>query len=300
MEELKTLLAEGQIPFTTKEPLRNWCTFRIGGPAAVFIQPTTPKEVGVVVRACHRQSLPLLVLGRGSNILFSDKGVDGAILHLGKSFSQMKLVNETTIYCQSGALLTDLCHFAQQQGLSGLEPLFGIPGSVGGAVFMNAGAYGGEMSHHILSSTYVDDMGYVGELPIQEMDMSYRHSAYTENGWIVTGVTLRLEPDDPGAIKERMDDFMNRRRTKQPLEYPSGGSTFKRPEGYYASALIDELGLKGTRVGGAMVSEKHAGFVINVDHASCEDVMGVIQQVQKQVWDHKGIVLETEIVILDD
>lgn len=280
------------------EELWEHSSFKIGGPAALFVEPASIAEASAVIKEATRLMLPLLPLGKGSNVLFSDEGYPGTILHLGQRFGEMELLDEHTIRCESGANLSRLCLFAMENGLTGMEPLYGIPGTVGGAVYMNAGAYGGEMKDVLISAEHLDKNGEQGILIGDALQLSYRHSAYSDNEFVITAAIVRLEPGDPEAIKVAMEDFMERRRSKQPLEYPSAGSTFKRPEGDYASALIDRCGLKGLRVGGAMVSEKHAGFLINYDNASCKDVQALIEKVSDEVEKQSGIRLECEVKIL--
>ncbi|MDE6723965.1 MAG: UDP-N-acetylmuramate dehydrogenase, partial [Eubacterium sp.] len=211
----------------------------------------------------------------------------------------IKLVDEETIFAESGASLMKLCRFALDNSLSGLEFAFGIPGSCGGAAFMNAGAYGGEMKDVLYKCRHIDKDGNNGFLEHKDMKLSYRHSAYYDNGCIITGVYLKLKKGNPEEIKAKMDDFLQRRKDKQPLEYPSAGSTFKRPEGYFAGALIEECGLKGKSVGGAEVSTKHAGFVINKGNATCEDILSLCRLCSDTVMKEKGVKLEMEIRVTE-
>ena len=210
-------------------------------------------------------------------------------------FAGIKLIDDETIFALSGTLLIKVCRFAYENGLSGLEFAYGIPGSCGGGAFMNAGAYGGEMKDVMFRCSHIDQNGDRGFLEGDDMRLGYRHSAYYDNGCIITGVYLKLKKADKSEIKAKMDDFMSRRREKQPLEYPSAGSTFKRPEGYFAGTLIEECNLKGKRVGGAEVSEKHAGFVINKGNATCKDVLDLCELVSDTIKKEKGVSLEMEI-----
>lgn len=296
--ELEQYCAENAIPCGRDVPLAGLCTFKIGGPAALLIQPTTAAQVAGLYAAARQAGVPLLVLGRGSNILFSDAGFAGAVLQLGSAFAEMRLVDDTAIDCDSGASLTQLCLFAWEHGLSGLEFAYGIPGSVGGAIYMNAGAYGGEIKDVLTAARHIEPDGGSGELRGEEMRLTYRHSAYSDGDRIITGGRFALQRGDKVEIRARMDDYMNRRRTKQPLDFPSAGSTFKRPEGAYASALIDQCGLKGRRVGGAVVSEKHAGFVVNAGGATCADVKELIALVRREVLEKTGFWLECEVKML--
>lgn len=299
MENLGKLFETHLIEVLYNEPLKNWCTFKIGGNAGIFVQPKNAEEIAFVVTQTKKAGVPLFTLGKGSNLLFSDNGFNGVVMHIGRNMSDIKIIDETTIYSQSGAMLQTFCNFAMENSLTGMETLYGIPGSVGGAVYMNAGAYGGEICDIAYSADYVDLNGRKGTLVEDELDFSYRHSAFTDNGNIITGLTVKLQKGEKSKIKAAMADYMGRRKSKQPLEYPSGGSTFKRPVGNFASALIDQCGLKGTCVGEAMVSEKHAGFVINKGNATAKEVLELIEIVKAKVYKEKGIDLECEIKIID-
>jgi UDP-N-acetylmuramate dehydrogenase len=235
------------------------------------------------------------VVGNGSNLLVSDEGIDACVILLGNKFSEVKLIDKNVIFAQAGASLTKVCRFALENELSGLEFAYGIPGSCGGAAFMNAGAYGGEMRDVLYKCEHIDSNGNLGDLQGDELELSYRHSAYYNNNCIVTGLYFKLDNGDKDEIKSKMTDLIGRRKEKQPIEYPSAGSTFKRPEGYFAGALIQECGLKGATVGGAQVSEKHAGFVINIGGATCNDVLELCKKVSDTVYKEKGVKLEMEI-----
>lgn len=280
--------------------LAEHCTFRIGGPARLYIQPDSEQQIAQVYARAGELGTPVLVLGKGSNILFPDEGVSCAVLHIGAAYSGIRLVDDTTIDCDAGAALSRLCTFALEHGLSGLEFAYGIPGSVGGAIYMNAGAYGGEMKDVLIRTRHVAQGGEMGSLEGEQMRLGYRRSAYTSGENIITGGLFRLTPGDPAEIRSRMEEYMQRRRDKQPLNYPSAGSTFKRPKGAYASALIDQCGLKGRRVGGAVVSEKHAGFVINDGGATARDVCELMAVVQREVFDRTGYRLESEVEIITE
>jgi len=299
MHLLEAYCERVNIPYKKSVKLADLCTFKIGGPASLIIIPRSETEIADVCRVAFEFEASLYVLGNGSNILFSDDGYDGAILLLGKEFSQMSAEGGgTRIECQSGATLNSLCQFACEHGLSGLEFAYGIPGTVGGAVYMNAGAYGGEIKDVIVAARHVDPNGEPGALSAGEMQLSYRHSVYQNadyKGYVIAGATFMLKKDDPAIIRARMMDYMNRRREKQPLEYPSAGSTFKRPDGAFASALVDMCGLKGLSIGGAQVSEKHAGFLINRGGATAEDMLRLIEKVQSEVQRQTGYMLECEV-----
>ena len=280
------------------EPLAPYTTFKIGGPAAALVKPFSEEQIAALLRICHTNGLPVYVIGNGSNLLIADEGIDGVVILLGSAFAEIRLLDAHTICCQAGASLSSVCQFAFKHGLTGLEFAWGIPGSIGGAAYMNAGAYGGEMKDVLTSCTHLDMQGNPGELSGDALSLSYRHSAYSDRNDCITTVTLLLRPGDPTEIRARMDELMLKRKTKQPLEYPSAGSTFRRPEGNYAAALIESCGLKGVSVGDAMVSEKHSGFLINTGHATCKDMLSLIRQVQKTVAEQTGYQLECEVRML--
>lgn len=298
LDRLADYCAENNIACGKNEPLSARCTFSIGGPAALFIEPDSGESLRMAVTAANSFGVRVFILGNGSNVLFSDDGFDGAVIHIGKAMSGMRLVDDETIECGSGASLQSLTRFALENGLAGLEFAYGIPGSVGGAVYMNAGAYGGEMKDVLTGTFHVDFAGNKSGFTGDDMALSYRHSAYTDKELIITKALFKLNKGDREAIRAKMDDFMRRRRDKQPLELPSAGSTFRRPEGGYASELIDRCGLKGRRVGGAMVSEKHAGFVVNTGGATCADVLALIEYIQKDVREKTGIELHPEVRVV--
>ncbi len=277
--------------------MKNYTSFKVGGPAELFLSPEDAGQTAKLVRFCEKEEIPVFVLGKGSNLLVSDRGIKGAVIYTGKQCG-ISLVDENTVRAQSGASLAQLCTFALENSLSGLEFAYGIPGTVGGAVFMNAGAYGGEMKDVLLNSEYVSTDGTSGELDNEAMELSYRHSAYENSNLVITVASVRLAPADRNEIKSTMNDILARRKEKQPLEYPSAGSTFKRPEGNFAGALIEQCGLKGVSVGGAQVSEKHAGFIINRGGATAADILSLIKHVQARVKAQTGVSLETEIRLI--
>ena len=277
--------------------MKNYTSFKVGGPAELFLSPEDAGQTAKLVRFCEKEEIPVFVLGKGSNLLVSDRGIKGAVIYTGKQCG-ISLTDENTVRAQSGASLAQLCTFALENSLSGLEFAYGIPGTVGGAVFMNAGAYGGEMKDVLLNSEYVSTDGTSGELDNEAMELSYRHSAYENSNLVITAASVRLAPADRNEIKSTMNDILARRKEKQPLEYPSEGSTFKRPEGNFAGALIEQCGLKGVSVGGAQVSEKHAGFIINRGGATAADILNLIKHVQARVKAQTGVSLETEIRLI--
>ena len=298
MSSLKDILLERMpgLSVLEGEPMSRHTTFRIGGPAEYFAQPASAEETALAIRTAQECGVPVLVVGNGSNLLVRDGGIPGLVVLLGERFSRIDVCGNT-ITAQAGATLARLASAAQKAGLSGLEFASGIPGTVGGGTAMNAGAYGGELSQ-VLSQADVLEDGRILTLSASEMEMGYRSTRILKRGGIALQASFALQPDDPEEIAARMRDLNGRRREKQPLEYPSAGSTFKRPEGYFAGALIEGAGLKGTRIGGAMVSEKHAGFLINTGNASAEDVLALIAHVQKTVREKYGVDLEPEVRIV--
>lgn len=277
------------------EPMSLHTTFRIGGPADIFLVVNDASSLGKIRRLASETSMRLFLLGNGSNLLVSDTGIRGGVIALGGDFKEISLCGETSVRCGAGASLSSLCAFAKKQSLTGLEFSWGIPGSVGGAAFMNAGAYEHCMAEVLSSCEHVTKEGECGTLSGDELHFGYRHSAYTENGDFVTFARFELQHGDPAAIAARMDDLYARRKSKQPLELPSAGSVFKRPEGHYAGTLIEQCGLKGRRVGGAAVSEKHAGFIVNLGGATCADVQNLIGIIQETVLRETGVSLECEV-----
>ncbi|MCH3943881.1 MAG: UDP-N-acetylmuramate dehydrogenase [Atopobiaceae bacterium] len=281
------------------EPMREHTTFEVGGPADLFVVPERQGQVAPIIEACREAGAPLFVLGRGSDLLVSDAGYRGVVLAVADGLDDL-LVEGTDVVCEAGVTLRDAAEAACALGLSGLEFACGIPGSVGGAVFMNAGAYDGQMSDVLKSVKALTPTGEPVEIAGEELEMGYRTSRVRTEGLVVLTATLSLEPGSEEDIRARMDDLTARREAKQPLEYPSAGSTFKRPEGHFAGKLVTDAGLKGFSVGGAMVSEKHAGFVINAGGASAADVLAVIRHVQDEVLRQFGVSLEPEVRMLGD
>ena len=281
-----------------REPLSAHCTFRVGGECDVFIEVCSAQALGALVKLARKSGVRYFVLGNGSNVLFSDSGYRGVILHIGQAMNEIRLEAGSTIYAQAGASLTRVCNFALENELTGLEFAYGIPGYVGGCVFMNAGAYGGELKDVLVSAEVITPEGDVRSFSVDDLKLSYRHSVLMENECVVVSALFRLDKGVRADIRAEMDDLMGRRKDKQPVEYPSAGSTFKRPEGQFAGALIQNSGLRGYTVGGAQVSEKHCGFVINRGGASAKDIMQVITDVQKTVFEKTGFMLECEVRII--
>jgi len=289
---------EHGIKYLEHESLSKHTSFKIGGPAQIFAKPATKEQVSKIAVFCKENEIPLFPMGKGSNLLVPDEGLEGVIMNFGSEFSKIVLLDEETVYCDAGTSLAALCNFALENSLTGLEFAYGIPGSVGGAVFMNAGAYGGEVKDVILYADHVDKEGKTGRFTGEELEMSYRHSVYSGKQYFITGAAFKLVKGDKTEIKAKMDDLLGRRFDKQPMDKPSAGSTFKRPEGAFASALIDQCGLKGYRVGGVEVSTKHAGFVVNIGGGTCADVLQLIKDVQEKVKNDTGYWLEPEVEIL--
>lgn len=279
------------------EPLKNHVSFRIGGSCKALVSVNSIQCIAEILKFCRENGSKYTVLGKGSNVLVSDDGFDGIVLLMGSDFSDIT-VDGCSLKCQSGASLKALCSAALENSLSGLEFAYGIPGTAGGAVFMNAGAYGGEIKDIIKSADYIDENGNIMTVSVENMNLSYRHSIFSDMPYIITGAEFTLEKGDYNLIKARMNELMAKRKEKQPLEYPSAGSTFKRPQGAYASALIEQCGLKGMSVGGAEVSTKHSGFVINKGGATFDDVMQLIEEVRRIVKDKTGYTLEMEPEII--
>ena len=280
-----------------QEPMKNHTTFRIGGPAACFVRPQDAGQVERILHICRENEVPWFILGNGSNLLVSDRGFDGVIIQIYRNMSRIQ-VSGHHMTVQAGALLSAVAKQALREGLSGLEFASGIPGTVGGAVVMNAGAYGGEMKDVVESVTVLDEEGAGRKLAREELQMGYRTSLVKKKGYTVLEAVLKLNDGDPAAISARMEELKEQRVSKQPLEYPSAGSTFKRPEGYFAGKLIMDSGLRGFRVGGAQISEKHCGFVINTGDATAEDVVRLIRQVQDIVYEKFHVKLEPEVRFL--
>lgn len=276
------------------EPMSRHTTFRVGGPADFFVTPKAKEEVRDVIRICKEAGMPYYIIGNGSNLLVSDAGYRGVIVQIYKEMNEVKVEGDL-VKAQAGALLSGIAAKALGAELSGFEFASGIPGTIGGACAMNAGAYGGEMKDVLESVTVLTGEGKIIELGRNELELGYRTSVIAKKGYIVLGVALKLECGDGEKIKTYMDELKEKRVTKQPLEYPSAGSTFKRPEGYFAGKLIEDAGLRGFQVGGAQVSEKHCGFVINRDHATSADICNLMDQVSEIIFEKFGVRLEAEV-----
>ena len=293
-ESIKRFLKREKITYQEMADLSALTTFHTGGVCDLLITLGSEGEASAVLAELARQKLPYFVLGKGSNLLAPDGMTTRILLKWSEDYLTPR-AEETIVHCGAGVPLTRLCRFAQQNSLTGLEFAYGIPGSVGGAVFMNAGAYGGEIKDCLLAVHGLDSSGRPFTMPADRAELGYRTSVFQHNGCLITDATFRLASGDPKQIESRMQDLMARRKEKQPLEYPSAGSTFRRPEGYYAGALIESVGLKGFTVGGAQVSEKHAGFCINKGGATTSDVLLLIEEIQKRVKIQTGVLLKTEV-----
>ena len=295
---LKEQLEINKIKYSENEAMASHTSFKIGGGADLFVCPDSIDSLTSTLSAARICDVPCFILGNGSNLLVSDKGIEGAVVSM-SGFKGLSLISHDTVFAQAGVTLAALCGFARDNGLTGLEFAYGIPGSVGGALYMNAGAYGGEMSQVVCKaeSLCTKTLKTVSR-STEEMELGYRHSIYEENGEIITGVYFKLKAGNKEDITEAMETYISKRKNSQPLEFPSAGSTFKRPQGYYAAALIDGCGLKGRAVGGAKVSEKHAGFVINSGGATCSDVLALIEIIKQTVFEKEGVGLDTEVIFV--
>ncbi|MBN8207805.1 UDP-N-acetylmuramate dehydrogenase [Bacillus sp. NTK071] len=296
INELRAILPAAEVKIN--EPLHEHTYTRMGGRADVLVFPKTIEDARAAVEYAYKSSYPLTILGKGSNVIIQDGGIRGIVLNLSSLDAIQK--NEKKVIAQSGARIIDASEFALDQKLSGLEFACGIPGSVGGAVYMNAGAYGGEIADCLESVIAVTKEGKLISLTADQLDLSYRHSNVEENGLLVLEATFQLKDGNYDDIKAIMDDLTEKRETKQPLEYPSCGSVFKRPPGLFAGKLIQDSELQGTRIGGAEVSKKHAGFIVNIDNATATDYLNVIQHVQRTVKDKFGVDLEREVRVIGE
>ncbi len=292
LKQLTELIGEEQV--RADEPMSGHTTFRVGGPADYYVEPQSAEGLAAVLRLCRTEQVPYMILGNGSNLLVGDKGYRGVMIALGKAWTDV-VVEGNRIRAGAGAMLSAVSRQALKNSLTGLEFAAGIPGTVGGAVFMNAGAYGSEMSAVLTQVTVLTPEGDVAVLPVGELELGYRTSCVGPKGYVVLEAEMELLPGREEQIRGRMEELTVQRKTKQPLEYPSAGSTFKRPEGYFAGKLIQDAGLRGFRVGGAQVSEKHCGFIINCGDATAEDIMNLCHTVQAKVNEEFGVTLEMEV-----
>lgn len=278
----------------TEEPMSRHTTFRIGGNASYFVTASDTEVIRETIRLCRQEKVPYYIVGNGSNLLVGDRGFDGVIIQIYTEINQIH-IEDTRITAQAGALLSAIANRALERGLTGFEFAAGIPGTLGGAVVMNAGAYGGEMKDVLQEVTVLTPDGERLVLKNAQLELGYRTSVIAKKGYIVLEAVIQLREGDKASIKAQMEELRGKRISKQPLEYPSAGSTFKRPKGHFAGQLIDEAGLRGFQVGGAQVSEKHCGFVINKDHATAADVTELMRQVSERVYEQFGVCLEPEV-----
>ena len=301
MQKIIELLrnAAGASCVMEQESMKKHTTFRIGGPADIFVSPDTVEKAAEVVRICKEQEVPYYILGNGSNLLVSDQGYRGVVVQIYKNLSAIEVEGDA-VCAQAGAMLAAIAKRALAASLTGLEFASGIPGTLGGACVMNAGAYGGEMKDVLAEVTVLDENGNVRVIPAEKLELGYRTSALSKNGWTALCAKLQLAHGDYKTIEERMEELKEKRTTKQPLDMPSAGSTFKRPEGYFAGKLIMDAGLRGFSVGGAQVSEEHCGFVGNTGAATAAEVRGVIAEVIRRVKEYSGVTLEPEVKMLGE
>lgn len=297
LEMLKGLWDREGVPYECGTPLARYTTFKIGGPVALFARPADARQLEAALAACKKSDVRYYLLGQGSNTLFADEGFDGAVICT-RMMGDVPRIEGERMTAPAGAGLTALCAMARDAGLTGLEFACGIPGSLGGALYMNAGAYGGEMKDVVETVTCLTPEGTVETRPADALAFGYRTSVFEQDGSCVLSATLRLARGDKAAIRARMAELLAKRREKQPLEWPSAGSTFKRPQGAFAAALIEQCGLKGLQVGGAAVSQKHSGFVVNLGGATCADVIALTEQVIRVVKEKTGYTLEREIRVV--
>ncbi|MFM1514684.1 UDP-N-acetylmuramate dehydrogenase [Helcococcus ovis] len=300
LENIKNELLSGKFGDSKEnEILRDYTTFKIGGPADILVKPNSEYQLSELVKFCKLNDIPLTIIGKGSNLLIRDKGVRGVVIVLRDNFNEIK-IDGLQVTAQAGALLRDVAIVSFSKDLTGLEPVSGIPGSVGGAIIMNAGAYGTEMSNIVKSVRCMEQNGEIREYTNEEMDFSYRHSLASEKGLLVISATFKLEKGEHDEIQQKFKEYDYKRSSKQPLEKNSAGSTFKRPQGHFASKLIDDTGLRGFTVGEAQVSEKHCGFLINIENSSCENMLELIRQVQEKVYEKYNVRLEREVKLIGE
>lgn len=297
IEELRSRLGEEGLRL--QEPMKEHTTFRVGGAADIFLLPKDTEELRDALHILKKYNIPTMVVGNGSNLLVRDKGIRGAVIQIYPRMAEVMIAGDR-IEAKGGALLSTVAAKAADAALTGLEFAAGIPGSIGGAVVMNAGAYGGEMKDVLISVDVLTENLEIKTIPAEELELGYRHSIVPEAGYIVLSAKMQLQKGNQEAIRSRMAELAEQRREKQPLQYPSAGSTFKRPTGYFAGKLVQDAGLKGKTIGGAQVSEKHSGFLINIGGATAQDILDLIAFCQKEVQEQFGVTLETEVKIVGE
>lgn len=294
---VKTFLEDNKIKYLENESLKKHTTFKVGGNAKFIAMPENIEDVIKVLRFLKRENIRYYFLGKGSNVIFRDEGFDGVIIKT-SNLQKTEFKDEETVYAQAGVVLNVLCKNLQEKSLAGLEFCYGIPGNVGGGLYMNCGAYGGEISQAVWEVEYIDENCTLQKISKEACQFGYRHSVFQDKDWFITGCTFKLNKGNREEILSFMEDIMQRRITKQPLDKPSAGSSFKRPVGYFAAALIEQCGLKGCSVGGAQVSEKHSGFIVNTGNATCDDIVALAEHVEKVVLEKTGVTIEKEMIII--
>ena len=294
---LKNFLTENNIPFLENESLKKHITFKVGGNADFIALPEDKFQAVKLLKFVKENGIKYYIIGRGSNVIFRDNGFDGVVIKTA-NMQEIEYIGETTVFAGAGVPMNMLCKSLQEHSLEGLEFCYGIPGNVGGGLYMNAGAYGGEISNAVCEVEYIDENCKIKTIDVKDCDFAYRHSVFQSKNWFITGCRFELKKGDKDKILGFMEDIMQRRIDKQPLDKPSAGSSFKRPVGYFAAALIEECGLKGCSVGGAQVSEKHSGFIINKGDATCSDIVALAEYVEKTVFEKTGVTIEKEMIIV--
>ena len=294
---IKSFLQENNIQFLENESIKKHITFKVGGQAKIVALPQSKQQVLSLVEFLKKEDINYYILGRGSNVIFKDEGFDGVIIKTA-NMQNIEFLEDNKVYADAGVVLNVLCKALQEKSLAGLEFCYGIPGNVGGGLYMNCGAYGGEISSAVCEVEYIDENCELKKINVNDCGFSYRDSVFQHNNWFITGCTFQLNKGDKAEILSFMEDIMQRRIDKQPLDKPSAGSSFKRPVGHFAAALIDECGLKGYSVGGAQVSEKHAGFIVNTGNATCNDIVSLAEYVEKVVFEKTGVAIEKEMIIV--
>ncbi|MBR4035702.1 MAG: UDP-N-acetylmuramate dehydrogenase [Oscillospiraceae bacterium] len=293
---IKSFLSVNHIDAHFDESMKKHTTFKVGGNAMCIAMPDSIEKAALLVKFLNENNIKHYYLGNGSNVIFNDNGFDGVIIKT-QALNSLE-INGDTVVAGAGLLMTSFAKRMQENNLSGVEFCYGIPGNIGGGVYMNAGAYGGEISNCIVSVDYLDENGDLKTISKEDCQFAYRHSVFMQNKWLIVSATFKMTEKDGAEMLSFMEDIMQRRKDKQPLEKPSAGSSFKRPVGYFAAALIDECGLKGLTVGDAQVSEKHAGFIVNIGDATCRDIVNLADKVRQIVLEQKGVVLEKEMIIV--
>jgi len=294
---IKSFLQDYQIQFSENESLKKHITFKVGGEAKFVVMPTTIEQVMELIIFLKQNNIRYYVIGRGSNVIFRDEGFDGVVIKT-SGLQQIEFLPDNKVYAGAGVVLNVLCKALQEKSLAGLEFCYGIPGNVGGGLYMNCGAYGGEICTAVYEVEYIDEYGKLKTINAEDCAFSYRNSIFQHKDWFITGCTFKLSEGVKEDILAFMEDIMQRRIDKQPLDKPSAGSSFKRPVGHFAAALIDQCGLKGFSIGGAQVSEKHAGFIVNTGNATCKDIVELAEYVERTVLEKSGVQIEKEMIIV--